>query len=131
MSRTQLYKKVAEKALDIEAKTWGSRQQYTMSHMLFGGTLPKFLGFDRGPITAVGGRATIHQGQIYKSAGRTTTFFPSLRMVTEMGSDMLYSNLAGGPSDNRFSKWYISDLKNWQNYWYKETRAEGGDELDF
>ncbi|MBT7602390.1 MAG: penicillin acylase family protein [Anaerolineae bacterium] len=131
MSRDELYHKVAVKSLNIEAKTWGSRQQYTMSHMLFGGTLPAFLGFDRGPITGVGGRATIHQGQIYQSAGRTTTFFPSLRMVTEMGEDKLYSNLAGGPSDNRFSKWYVSDLENWLNYRYKKTRADGGDELAF
>ncbi len=130
MSRDELYKKVAKKSLNIEAKTWGSRQQYTMSHMLFGGTLPKFLGFDRGPITGVGGRATINQGQIYQSAGRTTTFFPSLRMVTEMGEDKLYSNLAGGPSDNRFSKWYVSDLENWLNYRYKVTEPSTNDEAE-
>ena len=112
-------------------KTWGERQQFTMSHMLFGGTLPKFLGFDRGPITGVGGRATIHQGQIYQSAGRTTTFFPSLRMVTEMGEDKIYSNLAGGPSDNRFSKWYISDLENWLNYRYKMTEPSSKPVGDF
>jgi penicillin amidase len=128
MSRDELYRKVAVKSLNIESKAWGSRQQYTMSHMLFGGTLPKFLGFDRGPITGVGGRATINQGQIYQSAGRTTTFFPSLRMVTEMGEDKLYSNLAGGPSDNRFSKWYISDLENWLNYHYKVTKPNSPNE---
>jgi len=131
VSRDDLYKKVAKISLAIEPKTWGSRQKYTMSHMLFGGTLPGFLGFDRGPITGVGGRSTIHQGQIYKSAGRITTFMPSLRMVTEMGKDKLYSNLAGGPSDNRFSKWYVSDLENWLNYRYKETSPEGGDQLTF
>ena len=152
MSRKEIYAKVVKKVLNtkeheaknkksssfvnlhdrrVKNKTWGERQQFTMSHMLFGGVLPRFLGFDRGPITGVGGRATIHQGQIYQSAGRTTTFFPSLRMVTEMGKDAIYSNLAGGPSDNRFSKWYVSDLENWLNYRYKVTRAEGGDELGF
>jgi penicillin amidase len=121
MSRDELYHKVAVKSLNIEAKTWGSRQQYMMSHMLFGGTFPPFLGFDRGPITGVGGRATINQGQIYQSAGRTTTFFPSLRMAIDLAEEVIHSNLAGGPSDNRFSKWYVSDLENWLNYRYKVT----------
>ncbi len=121
MSRDELYRKVAVKSLNIEAKTWGSRQQYMMSHMLFGGTFPRFLGFDRGPITGVGGRATINQGQIYQSAGRTTTFFPSLRMAMDLADEKIHSNLAGGPSDNRFSKWYVSDLENWLNYRYKVT----------
>ncbi|MBT3187763.1 MAG: penicillin acylase family protein [Anaerolineae bacterium] len=128
MSRDEVFSKVAMKSLNIEAKTWGSRQQYTMSHMLFGGTLPAFLGFDRGPITGVGGRATINQGQIYQSAGRTTTFFPSLRMAMDLVNEKLYSNLAGGPSDNRFSKWYVSDLENWLNYRYKVTKVGDGDE---
>jgi penicillin amidase len=131
MSRDELYRKVAEKALAITPKSWGSRQQYTMSHMLFGGILPGFLGFDRGPITGVGGRATIHQGQIYRSAGRVTTFMPSLRMVTDLAEEILYSNLAGGPSDNRFSKWYVSDLDNWLNYRYKETKAESEETFGF
>jgi penicillin G amidase len=131
MSREELYRKVAVKSLNIEPKTWGSRQQYMMSHMLFGGTLPAFLGFDRGPITGVGGRATINQGQIYQSAGRTTTFFPSLRMAMDLVDEKIYSNLAGGPSDNRFSKWYVSDLENWLNYRYKvtETTDNEGEEI--
>ncbi|MFH1632702.1 MAG: penicillin acylase family protein [Chloroflexota bacterium] len=131
-SRAELYRKVAVKALDVTPQTWGSVQQYTMSHILFGGTLPGFLGFDRGPITGVGGRATIHQGQIYRSAGRVTSFMPSLRMVTDLAEEKLYSNLAGGPSDQRFSKWYVSDLDNWLNRRYKETMPDTEQEkLDF
>ena len=130
MSREELYGKVAEKILTTERtestekiKTWGEKQQLTLSHILFGGTFPRFLGFDRGPVTGVGGRATINQGQIYQSAGRTTSFFPSLRMVSDLSEEKIHSNLAGGPSDNRFSKWYVSDLENWLNYCYKVTEA--------
>jgi penicillin amidase len=90
-----------------------------MSHVLFGGKLPRFLGFDRGPVTGIGGRATLHQGQIYKSAGRVTTFMPSYRFVASLAEENAYTNLAGGPSDRRFSKWYNSDMDNWLNYWYK------------
>ncbi len=154
LSRDELYRKVAGRVLNtkdtkgrkeknkkgfsfvnlrdrrVKNKTWGSRQQYMMSHMLFGGTFPRFLGFDRGPITGVGGRATINQGQIYESAGRTTTFFPSLRMAMDLSDEKIYSNLAGGPSDNRFSKWYVSDLENWLNYRYKVTMPSDDSETD-
>ncbi len=121
LSREEIYRKVAEKALTIEAKTWGSRQKFTLSHILFGGTFPRFLGFDRGPITGIGGRSTIHQGQIYESAGRTTTFYPSLRIATDLSENVLYTNLLGGPSDNRFSKWYVSDVENWLAGRYKRV----------
>ena len=92
--------------------------------MLFGEKLPAFLGFDRGPVTGIGGRATIHQGQIYRSGGRETTFFPSFRIVTDLAGDHCRTNLAGGPSDRRFSKWYVSDLENWLNGTYKTLSAD-------
>ena len=85
-----------------------------MGHVLFGGRLPRFLGFDRGPITIIGSRATIHQGQIYQLGGRTTSFCPGFRMVTDFSREGVRTNLAGGPSDRRFSKWYCSDLENWK-----------------
>ena len=81
--------------------------------------MPKFIGFDRGPVTGVGGRATVHQGQIYRSGGRETTFMPSLRLVVDMAEAGCHSNLAGGPSERRFSKWYVSDLGNWIKGRYK------------
>jgi penicillin amidase len=123
-SRAEIYKKAADRALKVQPQPWGATRQYTMSHMLFGGTLPGFLGFDRGPVTGIGNRATIHQGQIYRSAGRITTFMPSLRFVTDLSENELHSNLAGGPSDRRFSRWYVSDLDNWLNYRYKTTTPD-------
>ncbi|MBU2510177.1 penicillin acylase family protein [bacterium] len=120
-SRNEIYGKAVEKALAIKPKRWGDGRTFLMTHILFEGKLPKFLGFDKGPITGIGSRATIHQGQIYRSAGRDTTFFPSFRVITDMGSDELFSNIAGGPSDRRFSKWYCSELDNWVNGKYKKT----------
>jgi penicillin G amidase len=123
-SRDEIFKRVAAKALAIEPKAWGEVQQFMMSHIILGGKLPRFLGFDRGPLTGIGGRATIHQGQIYKSAGRVTTFMPGYRFVIPMAEEKTYSNMAGGPLDRRFSKWYCSDLENWLNYKYKEISPE-------
>lgn len=119
-NREEIFRKAAEKALDVEPKPWGTGREFMLTHLLFGNRLPRFLGFDRGPVQAVGNRATIHQGQIYKSAGRDTTFMPSLRIVTDLAEDTVYSNMAGGPSDRRFSKWYHSDFSNWDKGRYKK-----------
>ncbi len=120
-SREQIFKLVLENISNIEIKTWGAVQQFQMNHILFGGKMPGFLGFDKGPITGVGGRATLHQGQIYRSAGRVTTFMPSYRMTMDMATSEMHSNLAGGPTDRRFSKWYVSGLQGWLDGKYKRT----------
>ena len=118
-SREEIYKQVADQALDTPPRRWKEVQEFTMRHLLFGKKLPKFMGFDRGPIVAIGNRATIHQGQIYRSGGRDTTFLPSFRTVSDMDKEEYFSVLAGGPSDRRFSKWYCSDLDNWVSGKYK------------
>jgi penicillin amidase len=123
-TREELYARVAARALDVPSQAWGDVRKFTMSHILFGGKVPSFFGFDRGPITGIGNRATIHQGQIYRSANRLTTFFPSYRIVTDLSSEECRTNLAGGPSDRRFSKWYASDLDNWLQGKYKTLTAD-------
>jgi len=117
--RESLYRRVADEALRVTPKTWGEVNQIKLKHLVLGEKLPVFAGFDRGPVILRGGRATPHQGQIYKSAGRTTSFTPSFRMVTDLAQDEVHTNLAGGPSDRRFSKWYCSDLENWMKGKYK------------
>ncbi len=119
-TREALYQQAAEKALQTTPRKWGEVRQVVMKNILFDGKLPKFLGFDRGPLTLPGSLATVHQGQIFESAGRQTTFAPSLRLVSDMAEDRIHTNMAGGPSDRRFSKWYVSDLENWKTGKYKK-----------
>lgn len=121
-SREEIFRRVAEAALAIIPKPWGEVQKLKLRHLVLGDKLPRLFGFDRGPVQLRGGRATPHQGQIYRSGGRQTSFTPSFRMITDFGRDELYTNLAGGPSDRRFSKWYCSDLKNWLSGVYKSLR---------
>ncbi len=123
-SREVIYTRAAEQALSQQPRPWGESRQVMLSHILLGGRLPRFLGFDRGPVTLIGNRATPHQGQIYESAGRQTTFAPSYRMVTDLSADVIHTNMCGGPSDRRFSKWYCSDLENWKNGRYKQLSPE-------
>ena len=119
-TRVNIFRQAAEKSLTCPPEKWGNSRKVIMKNIIFDGKLPKFLGFDRGPITIIGSLATPHQGQIFESAGRLTTFAPSFRMVSDLSTDEIHTNLAGGPSDRRFSKWYCSDLENWITGKYKK-----------
>jgi penicillin amidase len=112
--REAVFARAAARALAGPIRTWRDAQRLVMRHLLLGGRLPRWCGFDRGPIAIPGNRATIHQGQIYRSGGRETSFAPSYRLVTDLGEDAAHTALAGGPSDRRFSRWYVSGLRDWQ-----------------
>lgn len=121
--RDELYSEAIEEGLDIEVENWGKKNRIIMKHLLFGGLLPKFMGFDHGPVEINGGRSTVSQGVVYRSAGRDSSFCPSYRMISDMGTDDMYTNLPGGPSDRRYSKWYRSDIRNWSKGNYKILRG--------
>lgn len=121
-NRDDIYKQVIETVLKAEARKWKENQKIMLTNILFSGKLPSFLGFDKGPIVVRGGRATVQQGQIYKSAGRTTSFIPSYRIVTDFSEEIAHTNMAGGPSDRRFSPWYNSDTQRWLNKEYKRMK---------
>jgi penicillin amidase len=113
-TRDELFRRAAEKLPDRISTTWGEHNRITLTHIFFAGRLPRFLGFDRGPIPLPGGRATPHQGQIYVSAGRTTSFAPSLRLVADLAEEGLHTAMPGGPRDRRFSRWYNSGTADWR-----------------
>ncbi len=123
-SREEVYAAAVTRALEGPARTWGETRLITMTNLFFGGKLPKFLGFDHGPFPLMGCRATIPQGAIYRNAGMLTTFHPSYRMIADLGREVLETNLAGGPSDRRFSRWYTSDVDNWRSGRYKTLKPE-------
>lgn len=125
-SREELYTQALNTALAQEPRTWGESRQLILAHILFGGRLPRWLGFDRGPITLIGDLATPHQGQIFESGGRKTCFAPSLKMAIDLSTDEIHTALPGGPSDRRFSRWYCSDLENWINGIYKRISPDSG-----
>jgi len=117
--RDDLFRLALEEGLAVRAVPYGKTRKVMLSNLLFGGKLPRFVGFDYGPVELPGNRATIPQGQIFRSAGRMTTFSPSYRMIADMSVSELHTTLAGGPSDRRFSKWYVTDVKNWLAGIYK------------
>ena len=123
-TKEELYLRAVERALTSEPQKWGNVRKVILKNILFDGKLPRFAGFDRGPVTIIGSLATPHQGQIFESSGRQTTFAPSIRMVIDLSSDDVYTNMLGGPSDRRFSKWYCSDMENWVSGKYKSLRPD-------
>lgn len=111
--RDGVFKRVAAGTLTGPLRTWGSQRQLLMKHLMLGGRLPAWIGFDHGPVSIMGGLGTIHQCQIYRSGGRDTSFAPSYRIVTDLGEAAAHTCLAGGPSDRRFSRWYVSGVDDW------------------
>ncbi len=120
----KIVSKFIEKLDTSSLKSWGEMNQVTMKNLFFGGKLPHFLGFDYGPISIQGGRATIVQGVIYKAEGRVSASCPSWRFITKMNEHSAYTNLAGGVSDRRFSKLYLSGIKEWLSFKYKKMSLD-------
>lgn len=120
--REELFKQAVAAGLQAEAAPYGSTRRVVLAHLLFGGKLPRWLGWDRGPIELPGSRATIPQGQIFNSGGRQTTFSPSYRMISDMATREMHSNITGGSSDRRWSQWYNNETANWLAGVYKVLR---------
>ena len=99
--------------MKIKPVKWGAQNQIVFKNIFFNGKLPGFLGFDPGPYGLIGGRATVHQGQLFNSRGRNTSFTPSIRFVTDHSRNEIETTFAGGASGNRFSKFYKNRIKDW------------------
>lgn len=117
--REDLFRQALDEGLKVKAVRYGDTRKIMFAHLLFGGQMPRFLGYDYGPIELPGSSATIPQGQIFKVAGRTTTFCPGYRLIADLGEEGIHTTIAGGPTDRRFSKWYVYDIQNWLDGKYK------------
>lgn len=121
-SQRDVFRAVAARTLVGDVRTWGEENRITMRHLVLGGKLPGLFGFDHGPITLPGGRASIRQGQVFRSGGRDTCFGPSVRFVVDLAEEGAHTALPGGPSDRRFSKHYLSDVERWKKGALKHLR---------
>ena len=118
------YKSIIEHTLSrFETKKpmdWGEANAFYMNYLLFDGKLPKFLGFDVGPIHLNGSRATVDTFQSFQEGKRMIFSSATYRMITDMGEDVIYSVLAGGVSEKKRSPYYTSDVELWKNGKYKK-----------
>jgi penicillin amidase len=111
--RSAAFRRAAEHAFANAPATLADDKPLVMGHLLFHGTIPSWIGFDRRPGGLRGSRATIHQGQRLRSGGREICVGPSYRMVTDLAQPVLRTALPGGPSDRRLSPWYAIGVAGW------------------
>jgi penicillin amidase len=89
----------------------------------------RMLGFHTSEMPMPGCHATPFQGHLLKTATRETSFAPSYHFVTDLGTDSAWTNLPGGPSESRFSKYYKNDIPLWASGRYKELNASSASEI--
>ena len=112
-NRDDVFRIAFERASTDRVEAYRTTRMFLIKHLLLGGKLPVWLGFDKGPFVLEGGRATVRQGQIVKSRGRKFAVGPSYRIVADLGLDEIESSLPGGPSDRAFSGLYASGIAAW------------------
>lgn len=122
LPREEIYARAVARGLEGPAEPYGGTRRLIVKNIFFAGKLPAFLGFDYGPIEASGSRATIPQFQFFKTMGREGTFAPTLRMITDLAAREMHTNLAGGASDRRFSKYYTLGMSAWLKGRYEVFR---------
>ncbi len=115
-----LIRRAAEQVDMSREQRWSELNYFHFSNRFFGGQrVGRLLGYDSRRQAMPGCHATPFQGHVCLTAKRETTFAPSYHFVTDMGTDEAWTNLPGGPSESRFSKYYRSDVPLWVNGEYK------------
>lgn len=104
---------------------WSEVNGFHFADRFFGGRqVGRLLGFDSRRYPMPGNHATPFQGHVLQTATRESTFAPSYHFVTDLGTDEAWTNLPGGPSESRFSRWYKSDIGRWFSGEYKRLGLE-------
>ena len=99
---------------------WAEVNEFHFVNRFFGANrVGRLLGYNTRTQPMPGNHATPFQGHVFQTARRTSTFAPSYHFVTDLGTDEAWTNLPGGPSESRFSKYYRSDIPRWLTGEYK------------
>jgi len=97
-----------------EARPWSETNAFHFVNRFFEGRVAgHFLGFHTEQMAMPGCHATPFQGHLLTTATRESSFAPSYHFVTDMGTSRAWTNLPGGPSESRFSKYYRNDIPLW------------------
>jgi penicillin amidase len=125
-SKNALVQKAAEDAQREPVMTWAEFNSFHFVNRFFGGgRAGRLLGFRSRQIAMPGCASTIFQGHLMTTATRETTFAPTYHFVADLGTDEAWTNLPGGPSENRFSEWYKVDIPRWIAGQYKRLTPTG------
>lgn len=117
----EMIRTAGENALLEKEVTWGQFNSFHFTDRFFGGGhVGRLLGFDSPEYPMPGCHATVFQGHVLQTATRESTFAPSYHFVTDMATDLAWTNMPGGPSESRFSRYYKSDVPLWLDGDYKK-----------
>ena len=123
--RSELVRIAYERLLEQPEQTWGEFNYFHFADRFFGRRrVGRLLGFDSPRQPMPGCAATPFQGHVMQTAKNEQTFAPSYHFIAEMNSREAWTNLPGGPSESRFSRYYKSDIDRWQKGEYKRLSAE-------
>ncbi len=122
--KANLIRAAAERTMKEPEAAWSHVNRFHFADRYFGThQVGRMLGFRTPQFAMPGCHATLFQGHVQQTAGREITFAPSYHFVTDMATDDVHTNLPGGPSESRFSRWYKSDLPLWFSGGYKTLSA--------
>lgn len=123
-SKGEIIRAAYEKLQDYQDHAWSEVNNFHFTDRFFGShRVGRMLGFNSGQHPMPGCHATPFQGHVLQTATRETTFAPSYHFVTDLGHDEAWTNLPGGPSESRFSRYYKNDAVRWLNGDYKRLAA--------
>jgi len=116
----ELIRRAAARLLGEKDAPWSQVNNFHFTDRFFGNhRVGRLLGYTSRRRAMPGCFATPFQGHVMQTATRESTFAPSYHFVTDMGTDEAWTNLPGGPSESRFSKFYQNDLDRWFRGEYK------------
>jgi penicillin amidase len=116
----ELVRSAAEKVTVDSTRTWADVNFFHFVNRFVGGRVGRLLGYDSRRQPMPGCHATPFQGHVFHTATRESTFAPSYHFVTDMNTNEAWTNIPGGPSESRFSKYYRSDVPLWVDGEYKK-----------
>lgn len=118
--KADMIRKAYERLDKKDDRPWSEINAFRFTNRFFEGhRAGRLLGFHTAEMAMPGNHATPFQGHLFRSAKRESTFAPSYHFVTDLGTDEAWTNLPGGPSEKRFSRYYKIDIQRWSEGAYK------------
>lgn len=118
----------AERAQREPVLPWGEVNSFHFVNRFFEKSrVGRLLGFNTDKMPMPGCQATPFQGHLLTTATRESSFAPSYHFVADLGTDEAWTNLPGGASESRFSKWYRNGIALWAAGQYHRLTPHGED----
>ena len=123
--KASLIRKAAEKLAGEKEEPWSAINGFHFTNRYVESRLVgRAFGFHTREMALPGCHATPFQGHLLRAARREASFAPSYHFVADLGTDVAWTNLPGGPSESRVSGFYKNDISRWRSGHYKQLAVE-------